>query len=284
MSGESIPSAQVGAVRPPRELARVQQSVNVACAVGTVAWAATAYGPVPGAAVAMAWAARYLLPQRTRRRWRRAWERDIGEIYRLIGVGKRIQAERLLSRREGMPTNATGRAILAYLRGVLDWERGDLEGAAASFDACLTLMPAPDPVHGTMWWTSLLNLTNLQLELRRLHAADRSLALIRERSPGAAWAWQVAAIEAHHARAHERSDALGDDAQLHARAREASTHEDGGPTLANLAWLLEQRGDLDAAATLFAQVPSLLKPSRHYWLRHYPRMWAWLEPRLPPGA
>jgi tetratricopeptide (TPR) repeat protein len=277
MSEALIPQAQVGAVRPPRDRAQLARNVLVAAGAAAGAWAIT-IDPLFAVGVAAAGGALYGLRARRRRRWREAWVRDWTAMSRALADGRLREAEEILIARERISTNAIGRAMLAWVRGAIVWERGDLDGALGAFRRCVTLMPRPARGCEVLHARAVYSIASLQLELGRLVSAREAIerALLVADRPGVP---PRGALETHHALAHDQPEELGDADALRARA---AALRGGGHwlALAVIGWAYERRGDRDEASRVLAEASRKLSYQRERWQRIYPTTWARLAPML----
>jgi len=253
-----LPEARAGALTA-RPRPAPMNNLYAALILGTCVWS-TAAAPVVGVPLSVGTA----IVSTMRARQRRA----IGHMASLFDDGRVEESARQIDAIDRMRLFRDHRAWFERCRSLLQWERGELALALAAAERC--------EVHvlgGTaMFWDNRFAQATLALELDDARAMDL-VALAREAR--AAHDVERRRLDAHVAFALGRSDALGTDDEL--RARAAGLH---GPrsvhALAALAWALSQRG-LDAGEHLRAV---RARVDRARAPRMYPRLWAWLGPQL----
>jgi tetratricopeptide (TPR) repeat protein len=208
--------------------------------------------------------------------------RTFNRIPRLLMEDRLDEAERELDLADRRSLRPSWRGALASWRAALCWRRGDLEAALTAARRCLELLPAPSRGHANIYWQNQLALSNLLLALGRADEAAPFIAQALKAPAGEWYRVQQRALEAHRAFALGKDHELGSDDDLHDRVREGLRYNHTGMMLGALAWAYAQRGDDDMAAHLVAEVPSrLLFSTVEAHARMYPRLWAWLEPRIP---
>ena len=268
----SLPQARVGSVAPPPEPGRAWRTAWYAAAAGSSAWMISVNPIVGGLFVATGtgWVA---MRRGTKRRWAKRWNADIAAIAKHVAAGELIAAEAILVRREKIPTNAVGRAILGYYRGVLCWGRGDLPGALVGFLDCTRLMPRPVQGFELQMWHARFAVANIELELGKLRDAEVSCRRAYEAPRTAQTAVAHVALELHHAFEHDRPDELGDAEALAKRLVLARAAQEG-LMMAGIVWALRARGDHETATALAVEARALLDRRGDALRRKYPRSYS----------
>jgi hypothetical protein len=205
--------------------------------------------------------------------------RRMRAIVALIAVGDLDRGERELDR-FAQRASRRWRANVVQARAVIAWKRGQLERALAECEACAVLLPAPRRGFRVVYWQNLFNHAHVLLELDRAGEAWPLVERAAGAPPGEWYQLQLRALRLHDAFARGRDGDLGSDDDLHDRVRDLLRYNHTGVSLAMLAWAYEARGDAEMTTHLLGEVPARFLAPTGTVASMYPRLWAWLAPKL----
>ena len=199
----------------------------------------------------------------------------------LVTDGKLDEAEQLLDQLARAARPRT-RANLEHLRAVADRRRGDLERALVHADACARLGPPRRRAANLVYWQNQFERLSILLELGRAEPARAALAVVAGAPPGEWFVWQRRKARLHAAFAGCAEPP--DDETLHAWARDALGYNHTGILCGLLGWAFDRRGDAEMSALCLREAPARFLRGPEPVATGYPRLWAWLGPRLEEAA
>ncbi|MEZ4400486.1 MAG: hypothetical protein R3B06_10735 [Kofleriaceae bacterium] len=226
---------------------RRQQAVAWAAVGGVagigVAAMSLASGPLIGAVAAALFGAVL---------WRqsRAWRRARGALV-LASAGRRDEAlaavEALESGRVGEPL----RPFLAYLRGKLEWQRGQFDTALALYDRAMGAV-APRR-RRAMYWVCAFDRAQLLAVMGRVEAARTARTELTQAPSGDYFTLELALTDLVLAFCADDPSELPADEELYDWAKVALGCSRFGTNLVLLAWALGKRGDADMETLLLRE-------------------------------
>ncbi len=257
-----------GVVSPTANRRRIALNLSLVAVGGA---ALIVFNPVMGAVVAAGMAIGVVPTIRRNRRLR--------EIVRLALADQLDEAERALDAfRAPLLGGKRRRANVAAIRATIAERRGNLAAAIGHADECARLLPVPRRGFAILYWQNQFNRASWLLELGRDDEARDQIKRAGRAPAGEWYAMQYRFLILHGA--FEGVSALPDDGKLHDWLRDALRYNHTGMHLALLAWAFEQRGDADTASHAIAEAPARFLRGTALTARVYPRLWAWVGPRL----
>lgn len=226
---------------------RRQQAVGWAVVGGaagvSVALLSMALGPVIGVLAGATFGA---VMWRQSQAWRRARAALV-----LASAGRRDEALAAVEAVEKTRVNDNLRPFLSYLRGKLEWQRGQFAAALALYDRA---MGAVRPRRRrAMYWVCAFDRAQLLAVMGRLEAARTARTELDQAPKGDYFALELALTDLVLAYVASDASELPGDEELYEWAKVALGCSRFGTNLVLLAWALGKRGDHDMETLLLRE-------------------------------
>ncbi|MBK7077229.1 MAG: hypothetical protein IPH44_33550 [Myxococcales bacterium] len=184
--------------------------------------------------------------------WRqsRSWRRARGALV-LASAGRRDEALAAVEAIERGRVAEPLRPFLAYLRGKLEWQRGQLDAALALYDRAMGSVAQRR--RRAMYWVCAFDRTQLLAVMGRLPAARTARAELGQAPTGDYFALELALTELVLAFTSDDPSTLPADEELYDWAKVALGCSRFGTNLVLLAWALGRRGDRDMETLLLRE-------------------------------
>jgi len=184
--------------------------------------------------------------------WRQsqAWRRARGALV-LASAGRRDEALAAVVAIERGRVGEALRPFLAYLRGKLEWQRGQFDAALALYDRAMGSV-APRR-RRAMYWVCAFDRTQLLAVMGRLPAARTARGELGQAPTGDYFALELALTDLVLAFCADEPTELPADEELYDWAKVALGCSRFGTNLVLLAWALGKRGDTDMETLLLRE-------------------------------
>ncbi|HVK77968.1 MAG TPA: hypothetical protein VM734_31895 [Kofleriaceae bacterium] len=249
-----------------RQQAAAWTAVGGVAAVGVVAVAALA-GPLVGILSGLVFGG---MMWRQTRSWRRAREALV-----LASAGRRDDALAAVTKLESGHVAEPLRPFLFYLRGKLEWQRGQTEAALALYDRAIGSVGPRR--RRAMYWVCAFDRTQLLAVMGRVDAARTARAELDSAPRGDYFALELALTDLVIAFAANDLTLLPGDDELYEWSKVALGCSRFGTNLVLLAWALGGRGDADMEKLLLREATPRL--TTEFLAESFPRLHAWYEER-----
>lgn len=241
-------------------------AVGGVAGVGVIAVAALA-GPLVGLLSGGVFAA---MMWRQTRAWRRAREAQV-----LASAGRRDDALAAVERLEQGRVAEPLRPFLYYLRGKLEWQRGNLDAALTLYDRAIGSVGPRR--RRAMYWVCAFDRAQLLAVMGRVDAARTARAELDAAPRGDYFALELALTDLVIAFSAHDLGLLPADEELFEWAKVALGCSRFGTNLVLLAWALGGRGEADMERLLLREAGPRL--TTEFLGESFPRLAAWYEER-----
>ncbi len=241
-------------------------AVGGVAGVGVIAVAALA-GPLVGLISGGVFAG---MMWRQTRAWRRAREALV-----LASAGRRDEALAAVERLEHGRVAEPLRPFLFYLKGKLEWQRGNFDAALALYDRAIgTVGPRR---RRAMYWVCAFDRAQLLAVMGKVDAARTARADLEGAPRGDYFALELALTDLVIAFAADDLGLLPADEELFEWAKVALGCSRFGTNLVLLAWALGGRNELDMEKLLLREAAPRL--TTEFLRESFPRLATWYEER-----
>src|SRR5262245_8670325 len=249
-----------------RQQAAAWTAVGGVAGVGVVAVAALA-GPLVGIVSGVVFGA---MMWRQTRSWRRAREALV-----LASAGRRDEALAAVARLESGRIAEPLRPFLFYLKGKLEWQRGQTEVALALYDRAIGSVGPRR--RRAMYWVCAFDRAQLLAVMGKVDAARTARTELESAPRGDYFALELALTDLVIAFAAKDLTLLPPDEELFDWAKLALGLNRFGTNLVLLAWALAQRGEGDMEKLLLREATPRL--TTEFLGESFPKLATWYEKR-----
>ena len=204
----------------------------------------------------------------------RAWRRARHALV-LASAGRRDQALVEVGRLERGVVSEPMRPFLHYLKGKLEWQRGNLLDALNLYDRALGAVAQRK--RRAMYWVCAFDRVQLLAVMGKVDAARAARAELDTAPHGDYFQLELALTELVIAFAGNTLDRLPADDELYEWAKTALGCSRFGTNLVLLAWALGGRGDADMERLLLREAAPRL--TTEFLPESFPALHAWYEAR-----
>ena len=211
-----------------------------------------------------------LLMIRQTRAWRRARHALV-----LASAGRRDQALAEVAKLEKTPISEPMRPFLHYLKGKLEWQRGNLTESLNLYDRALGAVAQRK--RRAMYWVCAFDRVQLLAVMGKVDAARAARAELDTAPHGDYFQLELALTELVIAFAGKQLDRLPADEELYEWSKTALGCSRFGTNLVLLAWALGGRGEADMEKLLLREAGPRL--ATEFLPESFPSLHAWYEQR-----
>ena len=210
----------------------------------------------------------------------RAWRRARHALV-LASAGRRDAALAEVVKLERGAVSEPMRPFLHYLKGKLEWQRGNLTGALDLYDRALGAVAQRK--RRAMYWVCAFDRVQLLAVMGKVDAARAARAELDTAPRGDYFQLELALTELVIAFAGDQLERLPADDELYDWAKTALGCTRFGTNLVLLAWALGGRGDTEMERLLLREAAPRL--ATEFLAESFPALHAWYEQRrLEVGA